>query len=201
MALWSGRAVAWPPTICHPNTKILDPAILFYLWPYPTISPDGQWVAYISKGYVCVCNLADPSPRRLAKVPNTWTDLYSQPEFGEDYEAVERAMSREERQQYEARVTDTVYGLQWTRESDGVIFGVQSNNPSRPQERIQSFATPRFSAKLQTWDIPRRLSPDFRLVPRSQILGHPRPRQTLNLGPHYRQTPGDSISKPDPIVH
>ena len=45
-----------------PAAKILDPDIIFYDRPQPTISTDGKWVAYISKGYVCICNSANPKP-------------------------------------------------------------------------------------------------------------------------------------------
>ena len=36
----------------HQDATVLDGDIYFYSWPYPTVSPDGQWVAYISQGYV-----------------------------------------------------------------------------------------------------------------------------------------------------
>lgn len=111
-----------------PAAKILDPDILFYSWPYPVISPDGQWVAYISKGFVCVCNVKDPQPRRLSEVPNTWTHVLAQPEYtyaDGDWSTVARGLSREDYQKWVASVAHTVLGLQWTRESDGVIFAYQ----------------------------------------------------------------------------
>src|ERR1700759_880872 len=55
------------------DATALDSDIYFYSWPYPSISPDGQWVAYISQGYVCVCNVNRPARRRIMEVPNSWT--------------------------------------------------------------------------------------------------------------------------------
>src|SRR5262245_24703594 len=55
------------------GATVLDGDIYFYSWPYPSISPDGQWVAYVSQGYVCVCNVNAPARRRIVEVPNSWT--------------------------------------------------------------------------------------------------------------------------------
>jgi hypothetical protein len=52
---------------------ILDPDIYLYGLPYPSISPDGNWVAYVSKGFVCVCNVKKPAPRQIREVPNSYT--------------------------------------------------------------------------------------------------------------------------------
>ena len=111
-----------------PTAKVLDPDIVFYLWPYPVVSPDGNWVAYISKGFVCVCNVHDPAPRKLSEVPNTWTHLLAQPEYAYaegDAGAFARKMDRDEYQKLVASVAHTVVGLQWTREGDGVVFAYQ----------------------------------------------------------------------------
>jgi hypothetical protein len=111
-----------------PTAKVLDPDIIFYNWPYPVVSPDGQWVAYISKGFVCVCNVNDPSPRRLSEVPNTWTHVLAQPEYAYaegDWGMIARKMDRDEYQGWVASVAHTVVGLQWTDNGDGVVFAYQ----------------------------------------------------------------------------
>jgi len=112
------------------SATVLDPDCIFYLWPYPTISPDGEWVAYVSKGHVCVCNINTPAPRQVMEVPHSWTwpnfvikkrDSSLKGSF-DDF----RGLSRDERNELHAQLTNTVYGLTWTYDSAGFVFGVQS---------------------------------------------------------------------------
>ena len=86
-----------------PAAKIIDAAIDFHERPYPVISPDGKWVAYFSGGFVCAANVSGGDARRLFEVPNSWSPS--------------RARSA---------IKNTIFELQWTHESDGVVFGVQS---------------------------------------------------------------------------
>lgn len=111
------------------GATVLDPGLMMYSWPHPLISPDGQWVAYISKGFVCVCNVAAPAPRRLFEVPNTWTHFLAQPEQahakGIFHETI-HGLNRDEYRAVLAKISSTVHGLRWTYDGDGVVFGVQS---------------------------------------------------------------------------
>ena len=100
--------------------KVLDPDIIFYSWPYPTISPDGQWVAYVSRGFVCVCNVEKPEPRRLLEVPDSWTHFLAGPEYASadgDMGRIFRPLSPAERQKLQAQITSTLFALQWTHDS------------------------------------------------------------------------------------
>ncbi|HZZ26800.1 MAG TPA: hypothetical protein VFE46_02235 [Pirellulales bacterium] len=111
--------------------KVLDPDILFYSWPYPVVSPDGKWVAYVSKGFVCICNIDDPKPRRLSEVPNTWTHVLAQPEYAYaegDSSVIARKLDRDAYQKWVASVAHDVIGLQWTYNGDGVVFAYQGPN-------------------------------------------------------------------------
>lgn len=124
--------------ILPPDVSILDPGLMMYSWPHPTISPDGEWVAYISKGFVCVCNITDPEPRRLREVPHTWTHFLAQPEQAHAKGVFHKTFGpgREEHRAVMAQITNTVFGLQWTHDSEGVVFGVRSYD--KQQETIQS---------------------------------------------------------------
>jgi len=120
-----------------PGANLLDPDLMLYSWPYPIISPDGQWVTYVSKGFVCVCNVNQPVPRRLSEVPNTWTHVLAQPQYAYadgDWSTVTRALSREDYQKWVASVAHVVLGLQWTRESDAVVFAYQGYDPEAKQD-------------------------------------------------------------------
>lgn len=114
------------------GARVLDPDVILYGRPYPNISPDGQWLAYVSKGYVCLCNIANPKPQRLFEVPDTWTHFLARPENADadgDFGVLVRGRSREDYQKLVAQVTNTVHGLRWTGNSDGFVFGFQKYDP------------------------------------------------------------------------
>jgi hypothetical protein len=105
--------------------KVLDPDIMLYGRPYPKISPDRKWVAYISKGFVCVCNVGQPNPRQLCEVPGTWTHFLARPEnahAGGDFGKLARGLDRDASDALLKNITSTVYGLQWTDDSQGVTY-------------------------------------------------------------------------------
>ena len=96
------------------------------------VSPNGKWVAYISKGFVCVCNIDDPKPQRLSEVPNTWTHVLAEPKYAfaeGDSNAVFRSMNREQYQKWVASIAHTVVSLQWTQNGDGVVFAYEGPDP------------------------------------------------------------------------
>jgi hypothetical protein len=110
---------------------VLDPDCIFYLWPYPAISPDGQWVAYVSKGNVCICNIKTAARRQVMEVPHSWTWPHLKaaaersPSSG-TFAALSRGLSRDEYNELHAQITNTVYGLNWTNDCAGFVFGVQA---------------------------------------------------------------------------
>ena len=119
------------------ESQTLDSDILLYELPALAISPDEQMVAYVSKGFVCVCPTNEPRPRRLFEVPNSWTHVLAEPEFATtrgDSGALYRAIGKEGYRELTARVTSTVFDLHWSHDSQAVTFGVQSSaeNPRKP---------------------------------------------------------------------
>jgi hypothetical protein len=97
-----------------PAAKILDPEIIFHGRPYPVISPDGKWVAYFSRGFVCAANVRGGDARRLFEILDSWTPLLARSE-----------------------IKNTIFELQWTQESDGVVFGVQSYDDTKTLSRFE----------------------------------------------------------------
>src|SRR5262249_27444555 len=100
-------------------------------WPYPAVSPDGQWVAYVSRRFVSVCNIEKPEPKRLFEVPHTWTHVLALPEYAYtdgDEGVIYREKGKEEADKYLTRVNYDVVGLQWTPDSSAVVFAYQGPN-------------------------------------------------------------------------
>ena len=115
---------------------VLDPDTFFYGWPYPAISPDGQWVAYVSKGFVSVCNIGKPVPRRVMEVPNSWTWTRFQVGSGDStkngtLDALSRGLERDERDKLHEQLDSTIYGLNWTFDSQGFVFGLQKRDRAK----------------------------------------------------------------------
>ena len=112
------------------DATVLDGDIVFYSWPYPSVSPDGQWVAYISQGYVCVCNVTAPARRRIMEMPNSWTWPKFVAGSGEskltgNFQSLSHGRGRDEYRKVLAQVTKSIYGLVWKYDSTGFVFGVQ----------------------------------------------------------------------------
>lgn len=110
---------------------VLDNNLGMYSWPYPRISPDGRWVAYVSNGFVCVTNIKEPNLQKIMEVPNSWTWPHfrvtksGRSEQG-TYHDLSFGLERDDRRNLLEQITHTIYGLNWAYESSGFIFGVQS---------------------------------------------------------------------------
>jgi len=113
---------------------ILDPDIGMLSWPYPTISPDGKWIAYVSHGFVCLLHVESKAIQRVLEVPRSWTwphfTVPSEPtpksgSFGE----LMRGLSRDDYNKLLTQVTNRIYGIVWAHDSTAISFGVHSYDP------------------------------------------------------------------------
>ena len=134
--LFNANAQTVPAAAPKLPATVLDPDTFFYGWPYPAISPDGQWVAYVSKGFVSVCNIGEPVPRRVMEVPNSWTWTRFQVGSGESakngtFDALSRGLERDERDKLHEQLHNTIYGLNWTFDSQGFVFGLQKRDRAK----------------------------------------------------------------------
>lgn len=128
-----------------PSATVLDRDLILYSWPYPVISPDGEKVAYVSRGYVCVASVAGEEVRRLLEVRDTWTYFLALPENAYadgDFSALARSASRDEYNAMLGKIKNTIYSLQWTAQSDGVAFGVESYDEPRTHTRFVVLLAP-----------------------------------------------------------
>ncbi|MEM9658937.1 MAG: hypothetical protein AAF961_11305, partial [Planctomycetota bacterium] len=64
-----------------PHTRLLDDDALIVAYPNVAVSPNGRWVAYVSRGFVCVVPPDGASPpRRLREIPDCESHLLARPE-------------------------------------------------------------------------------------------------------------------------
>jgi hypothetical protein len=104
------------------SAKMLDDNMLIWIRPAPLISPDGKWVAYVSRGFVCVCNLEEAKPRRLYEVPGSLTHLMAQPEHTPPDGDFNKVSS-----QLHQLATAKIECLRWTHDSKAVAVSVVSH--------------------------------------------------------------------------
>jgi hypothetical protein len=114
----------------------MDPDCIFDLQPYPTVSPDGNWVAYVSKGHICVCNIESQALRKIMEVPRSRTWPHFKVGTGRNtssgsFEALSRGLNREQYDELRAQLTNTIYGLIWTHDSSGFVFGIEHYDTTR----------------------------------------------------------------------
>ncbi len=82
-------------------------------------------LAYISKGFIYACNVDQPNSRQLCELPGTWTHFLARPENAHaegDFSKLAHGLEHDAYDALLKNITSTVYGLQWTHESRGVIF-------------------------------------------------------------------------------
>ncbi|MEX2169838.1 MAG: hypothetical protein WD851_11050 [Pirellulales bacterium] len=106
-----------------------------------TISPDGKLVAYISKGGVWICSVVAGPPARLADVPDTPTALMAMPQYREARTNFKRLRAILGNVVYNESIQPNlvaVFGLQWTRSQDGVIYGLSKRSPKDRRSTIHT---------------------------------------------------------------
>lgn len=124
-------AVAELPT----GAKILDPDVVWDMWnpESAVLSPDGHQIAYISKGALWVCNVADGPPKKLAELPNTPTDYMARPEFAyarANFELIRTTLGNAVYNPTIGAEEVDVFSLRWTRSQDGVVYSLRGRHPT-----------------------------------------------------------------------
>ena len=113
------------------SATVLDADVELDNRPYPVISPNGKWVAYTSKGVVRACSIAEPVPRRLFEASEAVTNALARPENASPGNMIGREPDGDSHLKLSNLVKGTVYGLHWTPNSDGVFFGIRSEDAKK----------------------------------------------------------------------
>jgi WD40-like Beta Propeller Repeat len=148
------------------GARVLDSDALLYGRPNPTVSPDGKWIAYVSQGYICVCNIEKPAPRRIMEVPNSFTWLGFKAPAGRSpatgsFPSLARGLENDQYRELYSQVTNTIEGLNWTRSSDGFVFGTMSFD----EKTRSTFGSGYFAT------VEGKISPISRIEPNSATRG------------------------------
>jgi hypothetical protein len=117
------------------GATVLDPNLNTGDAPFPTISPDGKWIAYVRQGFVCVCNVDEPHPRQVTEVPNSYTWPHLKAPAGHSpptgsFDELIRGLSHEEYLELHSQITNSISGLFWLRDSTGFVFAAQTYDPT-----------------------------------------------------------------------
>jgi len=120
-----------------PKATLLDPDMVWNKL-NPTsfaISPDGQWIAYISKGAIWQCRVTAGPPTKLADLPNTVTEFRSTSNYRKkrgDFNKLDSNASDILFYNRPKKGLTRVVGLKWTPSQDGVFYTLGSSLPTRP---------------------------------------------------------------------
>lgn len=112
------------------DATVLDPDIIWDVANPDSfaISPDGQQIAYISKGAVWVSRVDSGPPTRLAELPNTITAILAEPENREQRELANGSPHMPGFLSFSGPIyldKHYVISLAWTPNQDGVVYAVR----------------------------------------------------------------------------
>lgn len=117
-------AIAAPP-----NATVLDPDIIWDAGNPQSyaLSPDGEQIAYISRGVIWRCSVDAGPPIKLADIPDTLTDFIQLPKYAAAKNTVgnlAQVVRFSDFQALQPKLLD-VHSLRWTPSQDGVVFALR----------------------------------------------------------------------------
>ncbi|HJQ79671.1 MAG TPA: hypothetical protein VJ828_06930 [Lacipirellulaceae bacterium] len=126
--------------------RLLDDNIVMYLRPVPLTSPSGKYVAYVSRGFVCLADVELGTTRKLVEVPGTWTHVFAgidETRSGGGPDSIMRALgSFDKYKELQAKVTGEIGDFQWTVDSSAIVFGVHSYDVAQQATRTHVWRVP-----------------------------------------------------------
>ncbi len=124
------------------TATVLDNKVIMYMRPVPLVSPNGQYVAYVNRGWVCVAEIEAGTSRRLVEVPDVWSHvLASLPgtEDGGDADSLTHLLKADKRK---APVQAEIRSFEWTADSQAVVFGVHSYDDDKKTAQVHIWRAP-----------------------------------------------------------
>ncbi|WP_428307361.1 hypothetical protein [Lacipirellula sp.] len=135
-------AAAEPPA----GLQILADNLQMETRPAPLISPDGRHVAYVSRGNVCVADVAAGTSRPLAELPGTWSYILAQALASGAVDSPESRDNTEKHQKLRSSVTDELGDFQWTADSKAIVYSLT--------HRVHDEKLDRHVAHVHVWRAP-----------------------------------------------
>ena len=114
-----------------PGATVLDPSILWdpICADSAAVSPDGKWIAYVSKGAIWTCSVTAGPPKKLVDLPSTITDFLTRPENQEardKFAFVAPHPGLQPLPHLRGQIQQ-FFGLDWTLQQDGLTYTLHRN--------------------------------------------------------------------------
>lgn len=164
------------------GATVLDPDIVWDTRNPETIaiSPDRKSVAYVSKGSLWCCDVTQGPPNKLAGLSNTATAFLAMPEYRfarSNIELIREQIGYEEYQRRIATKEVQILGLAWTREQDGIVYGLRQRYQNSRETAVQRVmlastageVTMLATIERQPWSRPQTFSA-FHLTPNRKYV-------------------------------
>ena len=154
--------VVAPPVFVTPNlpagATLLDPDMV---WDRQSpdslaLSPDEQWIAYVSQGAIWLCRVTGGPPTKLIDLPNTVTECQSRPSYRRKrvfFNQLDSGVDPNSYYGHFAKGPGRVVALKWTPSQDGVFYTLENKKKKRfytRTYRIMHVSTKGIATKLAT---------------------------------------------------
>ncbi len=150
--------VASPPEL-PAGATLLDPDMVWEMRKPNSfaISPDEQWIAYISRGALWLCSVTAGPPTKLADLPNTVTELRSTMKnyrkWRGDFNKLASEMNSSQFDSRRRKCLALVRHVKWSPSQDGVFYVVSCSKKSMPyatEYRVRHVTTDGATTKVAT---------------------------------------------------
>lgn len=113
------------------GATVLDPSVVWdpVCADSFAISPDGKWIAYVSKGEIWTCSTTAGPPKKLVELPDTLTDFLSRPEnqaVRDKFAYVASNPGHQPLPNLRGQVQQ-FFGLRWTPQQNGITYSLHRN--------------------------------------------------------------------------
>ncbi|QDT71762.1 hypothetical protein I41_09220 [Lacipirellula limnantheis] len=174
LLLASLRAIACArPAELPAESQVLDDKLIMDARPEPLVSPDGRQVAYFSRGYACVADIAAGKSRQLIEVPGTWSHVYAKSVDPGDLDSLDHPVTAKKYKDLYRDVSQRIADFQWTADSAAIVYSLSHEIP---RKELDSHVT-----QVHVWRMP--------------LTGEPKEIASGDLSYSGRRGPGGVITR------